>query len=372
MQPIATDADVSVSMTGPPVVAAGEVLAYTVRGQNLGPATASNVVMTVPLPAGATLESVSVIEGSASCSSSSSTVTCTVSSLVAVPTSASYFSVRVEIRTPDQLGSLGVSASIVADEFDPVPSNNSANFTTQRLVGISIGDAAAFEGDAGAKTVIRFPITLARPVSSPVAVRWRIVTETAGDLDIDDRNDRVGTATFNPSPSTGFTPVSKTVSVAIRPDQIDESDETFRVELLFNGGPAAIADPVGVGTVLDDDPGTGQRIGIGSVSVREGDAGMLKVPVVVTLRQPASGPVTFTLNNGGGTAVPGVDYKPLSKTSSKSFTINAGQSTKIVMMTIFPDQLDEPDRTVLLTITSVSGASVVGSGVGTITIVDDD
>jgi hypothetical protein len=185
--------------------------------------------------------------------------------------------------------------------------------------------------------------------------------------DIDDRLGKAGSITFKPPANSAFTVPIKFVTVKVNPDLSSEGDETFSV-VLSNPNGAVIGDAIGAGTVLDDDPGVGQRVGIGDASVREGDAGQAKVSVVVTLSQPASGTVTALVSTGGGSAVTGVDYKAV----AKNIMFKSGQQTKVVTITLYPDLIADGDRTIQLTLSNVVGATVLGSGVGTITILDDD
>lgn len=236
---------------------------------------------------------------------------------------------------------------------------------------VSIGDAQAYEGDVPKTRVVKFPVTLTEPATTTVTVDYVItpVTASGGKTgDINDKAGKTGKLTFKPSTKTGLTPVSKFVTVAINPDTLAEGDETFTVTLSNPTGGVTIGDGVGAGTVLDDDPGSGQRIGLGSASVHEGDEGKVKVAAIVTFAQPAVGGETFTISTGGGTAVAGVDYKLLSKT----FVMKPGQRTKVISVLVYPNELAQGDRTIGLTLSGIAGASLIGSGTATLTILDDD
>jgi hypothetical protein len=109
---------------------------------------------------------------------------------------------------------------------------------------ISIADVTVNpEGDSGT-TPAAFAVTLSAPTTVAVSV-------TAGTAD--------GTATAPADYTSGsgtvsFAPgeTSKTVTVPVAGDTLDEPDETFRVELSAVSN-ATVGDGTGVGTILDDD-----------------------------------------------------------------------------------------------------------------------
>jgi hypothetical protein len=114
--------------------------------------------------------------------------------------------------------------------------------------GLSVGDVSVGEGDSGS-TPATFTVTLDEPATEPVTVQAATADGTA-----------TSPADFTAQSSTEiFAPgqTSKSVTVDVQGDTIDESDETFTVEL-SNATNADIADSSGVGTIIDDDePGPG-------------------------------------------------------------------------------------------------------------------
>jgi hypothetical protein len=84
-----------------------------------------------------------------------------------------------------------------------------------------------------------------------------------------------------------------------------------------------------------------------------------------------SKPTTWTVTADygvGGTATPGTDYTTL----PGGVTFNAGETTKSINVTVTDDALDEPDKTVVLTLTGATGAALVGNMTRTLTIQDND
>lgn len=106
-------ADLSIGKTAPATVSAGAAFSYTLQVDNAGPDPAENLVLTDPLPSGASFVSAS---GSGwSCSASGGTLTCTRSSL-AVGTGPA---ITVNLTAPDAIGTFATTANVVADTGDP-------------------------------------------------------------------------------------------------------------------------------------------------------------------------------------------------------------------------------------------------------------
>ena len=85
----------------------------------------------------------------------------------------------------------------------------------------------------------------------------------------------------------------------------------------------------------------------------EGDAGTGKAPVAVTLTQPAIGGEQFTIATGGGSAIPGVDYRPKTKT----VTLKPGQRQVYFTVQVYGNEVRTSDRTIGVTLSGVTGAS---------------
>ncbi len=98
-----------------------DLLTYTLRVTNNGPATATNVLVSDALPTGVTF-----VSASAECTDLAGVVTCAVAELPAAATAA--FDVVVEIDDGLALGTLlSNDASVEGDQPDPVPDNDLAS-----------------------------------------------------------------------------------------------------------------------------------------------------------------------------------------------------------------------------------------------------
>lgn len=107
-------------------VLAGTGVDYEIAAFNNGPANATGVVVSDPLPAGVIFDSASSIPFG-SCSEALGTVTCAIGSL------AKNEVVRIQIRANVPVAALGLSntASVAGDQMYPNPANNIATATTQ-------------------------------------------------------------------------------------------------------------------------------------------------------------------------------------------------------------------------------------------------
>jgi hypothetical protein len=244
------------------------------------------------------------------------------------------------------------------------PANATPSGTTVHTVTItdddastlSIGDATVTEGTGAGTTNLVFGVTLSTPSSSTVTVDYATAAGTA-----------TATADYTTTSATlSFAPgeTSKTISVPVVRDAIDESDETLTLGL-SNASGASILDGSGLGTITDDDTAT---ISVADATVTEGTgAGTTNLAFSVTLSTPSASTVTVSYATAAGTATATADYA----TTSASLTFAPGETSKTVNVSIVRDAIDEADETLTLGLSSPSGAAISdGTGLGTIT--DDD
>ena len=110
---------------------------------------------------------------------------------------------------------------------------------------LQIGDVAITEGNSGQKTM-QFAVTLSEKPLSAVTVNYATSSGSAGSGS--DYLARSGQLSF----AAGTTVLSKTISVPIVGDILQEADETLFVTL-SGAVNATILDGVGKGTILNDD-----------------------------------------------------------------------------------------------------------------------
>jgi disulfide oxidoreductase YuzD len=166
-----------------------------------------------------------------------------------------------------------------------------------------------------------------------------------------------GTLSFGPLETT------KTLTVEVKGDLVDEPDETFFVNL-SNPQNATLADAQGQVTIRDDD--VGGALTVNDVSVAEGNTGTKDAVFTVSLGVPAASTITVQYTVAAGTASAN-DFTP----NTGKLVFQVGQSSRTLAVKVKGDLFDEDDETFFVRLTSAQGAPISdGEGVGT--ILDDD
>ncbi len=229
---------------------------------------------------------------------------------------------------------------------------------------LSVDDVAVAEGNSPATVNAVFTVTLspANP-SQTVTVQYTTTpgTATGGGNDYTNKS---GSLTFAPLVT------SQTVSVSVKGDSKDEDDETFTLNLSLPVN-ATIADGIGVGTILDDDPQP--TIAITNVALPEGSVtppANTSFSFSVTLSAVSGHDVTVQYQTANGTAIAPGDYTAKALTT---LTWNAGNaSPKTVTVNVKKDALAEPDETFLLNLLNPTHATIDAPAYGLGTIQNDD
>ena len=110
---------------------------------------------------------------------------------------------------------------------------------------------------------------------------------------------------------------------------------------------------------------------VADASVIEGDSGTANLEFAVTLSPAADMETTVdwaTSKESGDSATPGVDYTA----GSGTLTFAAGDTSKMVTVTVTGDVLDEENETLTLTLSNPSTDTAIGTATATGTITDDD
>jgi hypothetical protein len=109
---------------------------------------------------------------------------------------------------------------------------------------LQISDASIEEGKKGSKT-LQFVVTLSNPVDFGVKVDYATAdgTATEGGKDYVAKS---GTKRIRRGETT------TTIKIKVKGDKVPEVDETFTLNLT-NAVGVGIADPQGVGTIMNDD-----------------------------------------------------------------------------------------------------------------------
>jgi hypothetical protein len=127
------------------------------------------------------------------------------------------------------------------------------------------------------------------------------------------------------------------VTVLVNGDLLDESDESFLVNLT---GPtnATLADGQGIGTITDDD--ALPSLAVNDVTVTEGDSGTTNANFTVSLNAPSGRTVTVDYSTADGTAHAPDDYQA----GSGTVTFAAGQTTRTATVLVNGDLAERTTR----------------------------
>ena len=224
-------------------------------------------------------------------------------------------------------------------------------------LSVSAPGAAAVEG---MHTSLVFTVTLAPASGREVTVGYATSDGTAmapGDYTAATPD---ATLTFAPGET------SKSVTVPIVDDDLDEPEETFTMVLSRPQG-ATLSVSRATGTITDND--AEPELSVEDATAAE-DAG--PVTFTVTLA-PASGrEVTVGYATSDGTATSPADY---TTAAGSTLTFAPGETTKTIEVAVIDDAVDEADEEFTLTLNSPTNAGFAG-GVSTVeatgTITDDD
>jgi alpha-tubulin suppressor-like RCC1 family protein len=223
---------------------------------------------------------------------------------------------------------------------------------------VSVAPAQVAEAHS-ASQLVPFAVTLDRPATSTIRVTYATSdgTATAGE----DYVAASGTLTFLAGES------SKTISVRVTGDPIEEADETFHVGLTGVTAPGALGTASVDGVILNDD--VTAVASISDAQVVEGNTGARNIVFTVTLSRPVTGVVRLTYATADGSAVTVEDYT--AETGTVSFA--AGVVSRTVGISVVGDRVVEPDETLTVTLTAVTqGPATIGQATGTGTIVNTD
>jgi hypothetical protein len=155
------------------------------------------------------------------------------------------------------------------------------------------------------------------------------------------------------------------VTFNLTQDSLDELDETVVVTL---GGPTNATlggTTVQTVTILDDDAAPVAGFTAAAQSVSEG-AGTATVTVQLSAVSGLDVTVPFTVS---GTAIGGGTDHNL---ANGTIAVIAGNTAGSVTFNVTQDLLDEPDETVVVTLGTPANATLGGTTVQTVTILDDD
>ena len=226
--------------------------------------------------------------------------------------------------------------------------NRQSVIQTSDFGTFSVGDAIVTEGG-----VLSFTVTKTGGGVYPHDVAY---STSDGSADAGDYTPKSGTLTFD------INDLSKTVTVNTTPDSTFEIDETLTLTLTSASNNGIIADPLGVGTIVDDD--TAPAFSIGDAMATEGS----DLVFTVTKAQSTALVHDVSYATADNSATAPSDYAATSGTLSFA----PGETTKTITVPGAQDSAVEGDETFYVNLSSPSNGALLGDDQGVGTITDND
>ncbi len=334
------DISITVADSADPI-AVGVNLTYFVRVTNTGPSTATAVLLTNVLPAGAAFVSATPSVGT--CSNLNGTIVCNFGVLAG--NSQATLAVVVQ---PTANGVLTNRASVTRAEPDVYLLNNNAIATTTVSSPVLYpGIRTAAEGDAGT-TEVGLTVTLSPASPQTVTVNYATTNGTAAPGS--DYLSRTGTLTFAPGETL------KTIMVPVMGDELDEDNETFSLHL---SGPtnASVITNLGVTTILDDDEPP--YLFMLDSAVTEGNSGSTAALFPVYLSEASGRTVSVGYATSSGTASSPWDFTA----TNGMLVFPPGTTLQTIAITINPDTARENSEYFAVQFQSLMNANWFNSSV---------
>ena len=219
---------------------------------------------------------------------------------------------------------------------------------------LSIADAQVTDAQA---TFANFVATLSGPAPSG-GVLVTLTTSSGSAIENSDYTTTSKSLVF----AAGE--ISKTFTVPIIADGVNEPDETFAVNVASISG-AVPANVQATGIIRGEDNTAAPAMWISDASVIEGDTGTRTMTFNVGLSRPALvGGVSFDIATADGSAKAGSDYV---SRSANGLSIPAGQTSTSFAISINGDGDVEQDETLTVEVARIVGATMrVDKATGTI------
>jgi predicted extracellular nuclease len=212
---------------------------------------------------------------------------------------------------------------------------------------LSVADVSVAEGASGTR-LLTFTVKLSAASTGAVGYNVSVGNGTAFA-----GTDYVAVASTPQSIPAGQT--SRTFAITINGDTAIEANETLLLKL-DNPVGGVIADGQATGTLLNDD---GATLSIADATISEGNSGTKAIVFTVALSQPAATAVSFNIATANYSAVAGSDFVARSLAGQ---SIPAGQTSRIVSVSILGDTVLEPNEALI---------AIIGGVTGPVTVLDD-
>jgi uncharacterized repeat protein (TIGR01451 family) len=363
----ASDADLTLYAQGAPdPTSVNGTLTYSIQVYNNGPDGATGVVMTDPLPASVTFQSVT--PASPTCANSSGTVTCNLGTM------AAFHQVDITITvTPHEGGIIHNTPGVTSSSNDPNPDDNSptVDTTVNEQATADVGLSLADNPD---------PVVQGRTLHYSIDV-YNYGPDTATGVTVTDT--LPSSMTFLSSTPPSPTCVSSSGTVTCSVGSLTK-DQQYTITLNVRANTVgAINNTASVsGSSLDqvttNDSATQDttvnpapvlpKATISNASVKEGDAGKRGCSFTVKLSAPFGSAVTVHYATANGTAKAPGDYGAKSGT----LTFAAGSTSHKLPILVKGDNLNESNELFSVKLSNPNNARLGSPSTGKCTIRDDD
>lgn len=288
---------------------------------------------------------------------------------------ADFNGVSIPVTVTIGTGSAHTYLSVPTVDDGGAESTESFDVHLQSLSGASAGDIVGLgtilDNDAG---VSLYVLDTSVTEGGTAAVYFSLSAVSGSNVDIGFNtydSSAVGSGTdYNGGSFSVQIPAGQTFAtfdITTVDDGLSEAAEVFLVSIATASNATISvpgADDSAVVTILDNDLTPGMWMGT-PISVNEGQSANISI----NLDMPSASNVTVNLSTGDGTAVSGSgDYVSYAATT----TLSAGVTIAFVPITVNSDGLDEFDEFFNVSLSSLGGASLIGSGFAAISIMDND
>ncbi|GAB4443898.1 MAG: hypothetical protein OHK0015_44600 [Chloroflexi bacterium OHK40] len=288
-------------------------------------------------------------------------------STVTIPRGATSAQITVQVNgdlrlEPDESFSVELLPS--AGVTLVAPTVATVTILNDDVLSLFIGNASVTEGDLGdTPPIANFTVSLNGPApAGGVTVDFATADNTANAPN--DYLTTSGTLIFPEGSTTNQIPVT------ITPDNIDEINETFFVNLSNPTGGAIIGDGQGLGRIFDDDNSVAS-LTAASATLAEGDSGTTPVGIGVVLAAAAERTVTVNFQVTNGTAT--LADNDFSVTGSAQVIFPAGSTGPIPLpVSVVGDVRVEFDEQFGVALTGGTGVDLGAPASATVTITNDD
>ncbi|MCB1176837.1 MAG: hypothetical protein KDK36_04570, partial [Leptospiraceae bacterium] len=207
-------------------------------------------------------------------------------------------------------------------------------------------------------TSVNIPVSLSAVAGKSLSIDYAVTggTATGGGNDYTLAS---GTLVFN----EGVT--SLNIPMVIKDDSITEENETIIISLANpTGGVVSGSNTTFTYTIIDNDPPSIEFTNSNS----NGSENISSVNIPVNINSSYGTEVKVDYSVTGGSATAGTDFT----LSSGTLTFSPGTTTQNINLSVTDDSLDEPDETVIITLTNPSNGTIGTNSTFTYTILDND